>query len=388
MAFLRTTAGAPIFLSIFFSVQLYIFLVSLKAYKNYIYMLLLLSLACVASPLIFGQYYENQNYIGNSFINENDYGHTIPKSYYAIKEYLDSNSFDGKVLNLNSNLSYTDHSWGYFGANIYSFLFKSYLTGYDKVYTTLANHNIKYIFEDLSVLYPPKSIIDDLSLYKLVAQSEYLKLYEIPKNQFLPHFYIPQQSIAFNGSAAILSKFSKTFNTVPRTEYFVIGDKNDISNSSVFSNADNIILSANRRNFAINENYTEWDKGWAWPDANTNPESIKYHLVKLREKIDFLRQEIFHDKLDSVDLLIWFSAKRTEEVSRYNIDSESALGKMLVDQYKQNIEDILEILKGSYTKTSDDIYWGTVRKFLVYTANQMRYYFRKGILQRMTLNIL
>lgn len=196
LAFLRTTAGAVFFLSLFYSISLFVFLEALPSfYKKLITPIVLLATVIVSYPLWNGEFYQN-NTATNQFIIKGEQGVRIPSEYFDMKNVFDRKKLDAKVLVSNIDASYMSTMWGYFGPPIYHFLFKSSIITPDKIYSSISAHNVGFILADSSTIEKRQEEYEESGIgFREVTEKGFLTLLAVPENRFLPHVYIPERSI-------------------------------------------------------------------------------------------------------------------------------------------------------------------------------------------------
>ncbi len=195
LAFLRTTAGAVFFLSIFYSILLFGFIEKFNhKYKLPITILLFGVLLATSYPLVDGKFYENLDIVGNRTIDKKSYGVNIPTEYFEIKKLIDQKKIDGKLLNLKNDLSYMNTNWGYFGPSVYNYLFNFYNIGYDNIFSRPENHSVAYTLDDKSLIVDKTKPIPKVDKSVTLADNNLLNLRGVSPDDFLPHFWIPSKS--------------------------------------------------------------------------------------------------------------------------------------------------------------------------------------------------
>ncbi len=199
LAFLRTTAGAVFFLSIFYSVLLFGFIENFKG-KSKLIITILLTVALLVSsyPLINGKFYQNLDVVGNMAIDTKSHGVNLPKEYFDMKKVIDEQKIDGKLLSLKNDLAYMNTTWGYFGPSVYNFMFDYYNIGYNNIFSTPENHSVAYTLDDKSLITNknvPSFKVDNTTK---VQENNLLILSSVASNRYLPHFWIPKQTYSSN----------------------------------------------------------------------------------------------------------------------------------------------------------------------------------------------
>lgn len=195
LAFLRTTAGAVFFLSIFYSLLLFGFIEKSKG-KNKIILSIIILLALYFSsyPIINGSYYENLDVVGNYSIDKNSHGVKLPKEYFDAKKQIDQIKLDGKLLNLTNDLAYANTKWGYFGPSPYNLLFNYYNIGFNSIFSKPENHSVAYTLNDKSLIIIGEKPVMKIDKTSVLLDNDILKLSAVSSDDYLPHFWVPTKS--------------------------------------------------------------------------------------------------------------------------------------------------------------------------------------------------
>ena len=191
-AFLRTTAGAVFFLSIFYAVLLGTFVNKIEKHQKLIIIALLVVIGFVNYPYVHGEYFKNFNHV-NEYTDRQEYGFKIPQIYFDTVYSIEDQKLDAKYLHTRSNVSYLGTRWGYFGPSIYLFLYDNHNVGYSEIYSNLVNHNIGYIFTD-------NSSVDTGKRFKYksagaIVDKSPIVIDKVARDEFLPHFFTPKDII-------------------------------------------------------------------------------------------------------------------------------------------------------------------------------------------------
>jgi hypothetical protein len=160
LAFLRTTAGAVFFQSLFYALLLFFFTNRAGKYKILVAATIGLTTLLVGYPFINGDYYKNFNEI-NKATNVEERGIVIPQAYYRAREILDYQKIDARTFYPNTKLAYLNTKWGFFGPPIYNFLYDSYNIGCSSVVSGAAKHNVGLVFVDHSLLDDERCQVDN-----------------------------------------------------------------------------------------------------------------------------------------------------------------------------------------------------------------------------------
>ncbi len=191
-AFLRTTAGAVFFLSIFYSVSLGLFAQKIDKFRNLFILGFMIVVGIVNYPYLNGEYFRNVNYV-NQYTDREEHGFKIPQIYFDMVTPIDNQKLDARYLHTRSNLNYMGTRWGYFGPSIYFFLYDNHNVPYDKIYTNLANHNVGYVFTDNSSVDVGKRF--KYKTARTIIDKSPIVLEKTDRNDFLPHFFTPEDII-------------------------------------------------------------------------------------------------------------------------------------------------------------------------------------------------
>lgn len=198
LAFLRTTVGAVFYLSLFYSVLLFGVLVYVKKNRALITALLIVALVVSSYPIILGQTYLNRNPSGDEEIATNSHGVDIPQGYFDVAAALSEKKLDAKVLNLKSDLSYISNNWGYFGISPYSYLQNNNI-GYKDIITDYSKHNVAFLYDDKSIKTATNVKYQTSDGGDKILSKDFIDVYSVDRANFLPHIYVPTQSIVADG---------------------------------------------------------------------------------------------------------------------------------------------------------------------------------------------
>lgn len=225
LAFLRTTAGAVFFLSIFYSILLFGFIENLRD-KNKLLVTLLLFIALFTSsyPLIDGKFYENLDVVGNKTIDKKSYGINLPTEYFEAKKIIDQMKIDGKLLNIKNNLSYINTNWGYFGPSIYNYLFDYYNIGFNNIISRPENHSVAYTIDDKSLYIDKTKPIINVDRTTSIIDNNILNLSVVSSDNYLPHFWTPTKLFKED---YLIGDLSEDANKKPLGEAVYLKGQND-----------------------------------------------------------------------------------------------------------------------------------------------------------------
>ena len=193
LAFLRTTAGANFYLSVFLCLAIYSIInnQSKKIFQNIAFIFLILIISIRGYPILNGEIYKNVKVTSPS-TDKQEHGIQIPGEYFEVSKILNFNALDSKVVFLSPQRSYISTSWGYFGAPFYDFLYKS--SNLDCVnFSGLSN--IFFIVEDKTIEWKNSCPILEsyLRQAKKIYQGNFLNVFTIDLQKYLPHFYVPRE---------------------------------------------------------------------------------------------------------------------------------------------------------------------------------------------------
>ena len=177
-------------------------------------------------------------------------------------------------------------------------------------------------------------------------------LYKINENYIYPLIYSPEKTFFYEGD----------------TEYFpqVLSAKNEFESVQGYHNynelGDESVYVYELTKSANYSSDLEWNTLWTWPEANINPNSYLYYLVVLKE---YITESNIQNELNKVDILIWFSSKRAEEISKYD-DIKKQKKMKLVKSYEKDFYTIINIIKTVPLQKRDGAYWDLVKKTILY----------------------
>lgn len=317
-AFLRTTAGAVFFLSIFYSILLVFFVDKIQNKRNLIIISFIVAILITGYPFLKGDFYKNNFSFLNQYADGNKHGVEIPSEYFEIKESLDNKKIDAKLLHINSNLSYINTTWGYFGV-IYNFLYKNDQLGRTHIYSNIANHNVRFLFNDESIIGVIKNENKFSEDEKLLNKKGFLEFNRVLDNKFLPHFYIPRNVIQLNQSIKEFLRITSDENyDIQSVIYFTEQNKDKlekIPNNNQKQNSNLPIL--------------EFKK--------INPTKYRVRVHGAQGISPFVFSESFHDGW-MVYLVIPFKSDSNDQISKYKILDGNSDDQASADELQEFID--------------------------------------------------
>jgi len=193
-AFLRTTAGATFFLSIFYALLLFPVALNQKtiAKKYLVSFFLIISICVTGYPLLNGESYKNVK-IASPSTDTSKRGIVIPGDYFDVQEQLGSLKLDAKTLFTNPEYSYIATYWGYFGVPIYDFIYSTSNLDCKNITNPLL-YNIGLIFTDESSVYPQRCPLT-VNQENILNETKFLRIGKVPRDSFLPHFYTTKNNV-------------------------------------------------------------------------------------------------------------------------------------------------------------------------------------------------
>lgn len=199
-AFFRTTAGAVFYLSLFYSLLIYSALNHFR--KAWLYILCAAALVITAYPMIDGSYYRNWSNL-NKYVDKGGYGMKVPGDYFKLREVFDPMRLDAKVYVTQSDLSYLNTTWGYFGPGwLYNALYKGNFIDSRRIFSTdVGIHNVGYVFTDRTVIDGPVTDAANSNDTYLIAGNNVASVYRKRIGTFVPRIYIPSK-IVFAGESS------------------------------------------------------------------------------------------------------------------------------------------------------------------------------------------
>lgn len=231
LAFLRTTAGAVFYLSLFYALALFVFLESLIFFRKTVTFVLILSILIVGYPFLNGEFYQN-NSATNQYANADAHGIKIPDEYFRIKEVLDKNQLDAKVLYDKVGSSYISTQWGYFGPPLFYFIFNDSIVSFDKIYSSIYFHNVGFAINDDSLIeLSSNAYQQNLAGLGQIAKENFLTLSAVNTDKFLPHLYVPKKAVI---SRKNIEQVSKAVSQDTSDESLAIFTKGNSSNDATF----------------------------------------------------------------------------------------------------------------------------------------------------------
>ncbi len=189
LAFLRTTAGAVFFLGLFYSVYIFIFLQTLKKYKNLIQAILIIAVLVTGYPLINGDFFENNTNI-NQFASKDTKGFKLASDYFGVSPLINNQKVDSKTYYPGMDSSYIYTNWGYFGPMFYTFAYNTSPISDNMIIYNRDYHNIGLTFLDLTAV--QSTTTQRYFKRQPIYDGKIVKLFQTSQSNFLPHFYTPK----------------------------------------------------------------------------------------------------------------------------------------------------------------------------------------------------
>ncbi len=221
LAFLRTTAGAVFFLSLFYSVYLFILVQEQEKRRYTLALVLVVATFITGYPILSGDIYENNTNV-NQYAGKDRRGFVLPPEYFTVSTLINRQKLDTKTLYPGLDSSYISTRWGYFGPLFYSLAYQSSPITENMVVYNQAYHNIGLTFVDESAVDEKKRRMPPLNQIKLF-KGKNVSLYKTEASNFLPHLYVP--SMAAKKLTVPVLEFKKIDPTKYRVR--VHGAKND-----------------------------------------------------------------------------------------------------------------------------------------------------------------
>ncbi len=277
-AFLRTTAGAVFFLSIFYAVLLGSFVRKITNHQTVIIFSLMIITGYVNYPYVHGEYFKNFNNV-NQYTDRQEYGFKIPQIYFDLITPIENQKLDARYLHTRSNLNYMETRWGYFGPSIYFFLYDNHNVPYNEIYSNLANHNIGYVLTDNSSVDVGKRFKYKTS--KTIVDKSPIVLEKTDRSEFLPHFFTPNNIIQTEKAVDDM--------------YQIVDQPNYKLRSAIFINNKDIIPAPGSQNLILQEKMPKViTENPILEFKKINP--TKYRIVVHHAKKDFLM--VFSDSFN------------------------------------------------------------------------------------------
>ncbi len=113
----------------------------------------------------------------------------------------------------------------------------------------------------------------------------------------------------------------------------------------------------------------QWNNDLSWPESRTSPESLLYPLVIARERFNLSR--VKENRPRYTDLLIWLSAKRIEDLSKWD------LGVRKKREVSTDLIGMMDTLSEQFTGVSiekrDGNYYDLLKRAVIYLSKGLDY---------------
>lgn len=313
--------------------------------------------------------------LGFKFFNQygslpNQKGYTIPDDYFKVNDILAKLDDDYKILSLPMVNGYVKKDWGYFGPDIASWITdrtdyfrvndyglslnkQDTLFTQPKSYVTREWNNIGYILLQKDTvggfLPEPNNFINR----ELVFNGKYLALYKLKNESFSSRTEIrtTSQYVKISGNVDRLSD-AKELVSDNGLQDFVIVDK---------QSAEGPLYTIAKEMQQTITDAPEWNRGWSWPNATTNPKNILYILPEIHE---WVAEHTATKPESKYDLLLWHASKRLEEINAYDLDAVTLEANL--DKYDKKVATLISALDTVTKKDRNKNYWEFVQKAVAY----------------------
>ncbi len=202
-AFMRTTAGLVIYAGIFYAL-LFGYVVQALYYKVKSPAVPTTALAIIliaGFPILSGKYFLNQSTL-NQYIDKTQHGIRIPEGYMDSARFMAQSDFDGKLKIHPGVAGYQNNTWGYYGFNMFPWMFKQSVIGVDPADPVWSPRNItnfRYILHD-------KTLFQDGGANKFDNQKDAIKIfnsrevdiYRVKDEDYTPYITVPKETTIAN----------------------------------------------------------------------------------------------------------------------------------------------------------------------------------------------
>lgn len=193
-----------------------------------------------------------------------------------------------------------------------------------------------------------------------------LILYKATDSYYVPRFYVPNKYVYSNVGAKGLADVMSLGGCDPMTYYYLNGDERDFAIEggvlALSAEGETVIFGKPSLPNTIDTRFRDWDPAWSWPDPNNDPTEAKYGLVKIKEELELFKEK---QPLGKADKLVWFGAKRIEEIRKFEV-SEQVRKDLLAEFVGLNAQ-AMDIVKGLHSERGDHgNYWHIVEKIYKY----------------------
>jgi len=196
LAFLRTTSGTPLFLSLLFALLLTeLYYLGNRHIRLFLSLILFLIILINGYPLLTGEIYKNVSVLGESKTDINSRGIIIPEEYFEAQKLLSNYQDDKKILFITPQYGYIVEDWGYFGVSIYDFIYTKGIVDCQRILHPMFS-NIGYIFEDKKSEY--RKLCPYILKGALIVDNEILRIQKLDDDYSLSHIYIPNEVLSID----------------------------------------------------------------------------------------------------------------------------------------------------------------------------------------------
>lgn len=301
---------------------------------------------------------------------------TNPSDYISNTLYINDGGLDSRAIGFMNNryiLRENDVDWRYAGRKTLppSSLDKYMASAKVALVETYGKFSEKKL-ESIPNNEKDPSLRNEL-YYELIDRPELL-LYQVNKDDYIPHFYVPRNVYEVSGNVEGLRDVLDFNQFSQRSVYYFTGSRTGtipINTNGVF-----VLGEYSNEWSLLNRDGYAWDSGWAWPSVVRKPGDIIYFLT-LRKEI--LETTMASNTIEKIDKYIWSAAKRVQEIKEFDLKGEERGRNInLFKESAKKAENLLYKEYDSYRQKNSEMsqqeidrFWGVVKKLYMYIGRSL-----------------
>lgn len=231
---------------------------------------------------------------------------------------------------------------------------------FDNLSKLLSLMNVKYVVArkniDCPYGVPGKKVISSLNKkVDIVLKKEWDKIFLFENNNFLPHFYIPQDIVYSSGEKSLfdivgLGDYSLRSGVYLKNEKIETkNEKEKIKNKEVLKRANRLFIKAELENI-IGMDYfkkkEEFKNSMPFPYVKHKPGSLGWKMAKLKEEYGEWKLRKKPEKL--LDKKLFYAGKRISELNRWVTDNEAE--DLILGAHQKKIVEAIELIRSMVVK--------------------------------------
>jgi hypothetical protein len=212
-----------------------------------------------------------------------------------------------------------------------------------------------------------REILDSSIALEKFISGEYATAYRLKENYFLPHFYIPQNTIYSNGNVENLADIVGFGDYDIRSAIYLAGERAEIKKlgnlsredgTEIVERADEVIVKGELKDEIKEKDLGAIQPIWDLPYVRQKPGSLLYPLVLKQE--EFEKWKVRNNPTELFEKHLFYAGKRIAELEKFgeryrNIEIERYRGEIKgaieeIEKLRNSVASLPEIKKSETTE--------------------------------------